>query len=72
MEVQKPVFNKDRAFMLGGELAFYNAYGGAVLLYSNAIDPWGIQLWVDPTDSAAVEVEARKLFRKQNPDLPYE
>ncbi len=66
-------FDEGRSFMLGGELAFYRPIPivDAVKLYSNAIEPWGVQVVVDPTDSAAIEVEARKLFREQNPDLPY-
>jgi len=69
---QKPEFNEDRSFMLGGEAAFYNVVEGAVLLYSNAIEPWGVPIQADPSDLRAVERIARRLFREQNPDLPFE
>lgn len=75
MEKQKLVFNEDNSFMLGGELAFYNVAeddAGAVLLHSNAIEPWGIRVQVDSTDLQAVERAARRLFRKQwGPDMPF-
>ncbi len=68
----KPILEEEHAFMLGGELAFYNVVDGAVLLYGNAIEPWGVHVHVDPVDIDAVEQVARRLFRKQNPDLPFE
>ncbi len=72
MSKHKAVFDEDHAFMLGGELAFYNVVEGAVLLYSNAIEPWGVRVHVDPVDLVAVEHVARHLYRVQwGPDVPF-
>jgi len=67
-EMEEVVFDNERCFMMGGELAFYVEYDGGVELYSNAVEPWGVRIACRAPTVALVEAAAKALLKHQRPE----